>query len=182
MRHHRQGGDLKTDKSALVQVKDRGPMSRSRVMDVTPRVAEQLGMIRAGARRGTARERRGEAWRRRAGGNPPARSGRRPRARKRPLGEYAVRTRPATASSFHELWIARVWVKSRSPTGRSHRLGDRGVAEEVLDQPRIGALVGQGITGGVPQPVRMDVEAQLGQTSPARSTKAVCSSLALMLG
>jgi rare lipoprotein A len=40
--------NLKTGKSALVQVKDRGPMPRSRIVDVTPKVAEQLGMEKAG--------------------------------------------------------------------------------------------------------------------------------------
>lgn len=40
--------NLKTGKSALIQVKDRGPMAPSRVVDVTPKVAEQLGMEKAG--------------------------------------------------------------------------------------------------------------------------------------
>jgi rare lipoprotein A len=40
--------DLKTGRSALVQVEDRGPMAPSRIVDVTPKVADQLGMAKAG--------------------------------------------------------------------------------------------------------------------------------------
>lgn len=40
--------NLKTGRSALVRVQDRGPMAPSRIVDVTPKVAEQLGMEKAG--------------------------------------------------------------------------------------------------------------------------------------
>lgn len=40
--------NLKTGRSALVQIKDRGPMAPSRIVDVTPKVAEQLGMEKVG--------------------------------------------------------------------------------------------------------------------------------------
>jgi len=41
--------NLDNGKSVLVQVRDRGPRARSRIMDVTPKVADQLGMKKVGA-------------------------------------------------------------------------------------------------------------------------------------
>jgi rare lipoprotein A len=41
--------NLNNGRSALVQVRDRGPREHSRIMDVTPKVADQLGMKKAGA-------------------------------------------------------------------------------------------------------------------------------------
>lgn len=40
--------NLKTGKSALVHIRDRGPMAPARIVDVTPKVAEQLGMAKVG--------------------------------------------------------------------------------------------------------------------------------------
>ncbi len=40
--------NLKTGRSALIQVRDRGPLGRGRIVDVTPKIAEQLGMDKAG--------------------------------------------------------------------------------------------------------------------------------------
>ena len=39
--------NLQNGRSALVQVQDRAPRARGRIMDVTPKVAEQLGMKKA---------------------------------------------------------------------------------------------------------------------------------------
>ena len=41
--------NLANGRSALVQVRDRGPHVHDRIMDVTPKVADQLGMKKAGA-------------------------------------------------------------------------------------------------------------------------------------
>jgi rare lipoprotein A len=41
--------NLNNGRSALVQVEDRGPREHSRIMDVTPKVAAQLGMKKSGA-------------------------------------------------------------------------------------------------------------------------------------
>jgi rare lipoprotein A len=41
--------NLNNGRSALVQIQDRGPRDHSRIMDVTPRVADQLGMKKSGA-------------------------------------------------------------------------------------------------------------------------------------
>ena len=41
--------NLNNGRSALVQVQDRGPRAHDRIMDVTPKVADQLGMKTAGA-------------------------------------------------------------------------------------------------------------------------------------
>jgi rare lipoprotein A len=41
--------NLNNGRSALVQVRDRGPREHSRIMDVTPKVADQLGMKKSGA-------------------------------------------------------------------------------------------------------------------------------------
>ena len=40
--------NLENGRSATVKVEDRGPYARNRVIDVSPRVAEELGMRRAG--------------------------------------------------------------------------------------------------------------------------------------
>jgi rare lipoprotein A len=40
--------NLQNGRSALVQVLDRGPRVHSRIMDVAPKVADQLGMRKAG--------------------------------------------------------------------------------------------------------------------------------------
>jgi rare lipoprotein A len=40
--------NLQNGRSALVQVRDRGPHARGRIMDVAPKVADQLGMKKAG--------------------------------------------------------------------------------------------------------------------------------------
>ena len=40
--------NLQNGRSALVQVHDRGPHARGRIMDVAPKVADQLGMKKAG--------------------------------------------------------------------------------------------------------------------------------------
>ncbi len=40
--------NLENGRSATVKVEDRGPYARNRVIDVSPRVAEELGMKRAG--------------------------------------------------------------------------------------------------------------------------------------
>lgn len=41
--------NLNNGRSALVQVQDRGPRAQDRIMDVTPKVADQLGMKKSGA-------------------------------------------------------------------------------------------------------------------------------------
>ena len=40
--------NLKNGRSAIVKVKDRGPYARNRVIDLSPRVAEELGMKQDG--------------------------------------------------------------------------------------------------------------------------------------
>jgi rare lipoprotein A len=40
--------NLQNGRSALVQVRDRGPHAHGRIMDVAPKVANQLGMKKAG--------------------------------------------------------------------------------------------------------------------------------------
>jgi rare lipoprotein A len=40
--------NLQNGRSALVEVRDRGPSAHGRIMDVAPKVADQLGMKRAG--------------------------------------------------------------------------------------------------------------------------------------
>lgn len=40
--------NLKTGKSALVHIKDRGPMAHKRIVDVSPKVARKLGMEKVG--------------------------------------------------------------------------------------------------------------------------------------
>jgi len=40
--------DLDTGKSAVVKVEDRGPLVRGRVLDVSPKVADQLSMKKKG--------------------------------------------------------------------------------------------------------------------------------------
>jgi rare lipoprotein A len=40
--------NLQNGRSTLVQVQDRGPRAHGRIMDVAPKVADQLGMQKAG--------------------------------------------------------------------------------------------------------------------------------------
>jgi len=40
--------NLQTGKTSVVKIEDRGPFDANRVMDVTPKVAEELAMTRRG--------------------------------------------------------------------------------------------------------------------------------------
>ncbi|MBT8766257.1 septal ring lytic transglycosylase RlpA family protein [Metapseudomonas boanensis] len=40
--------NLRNDRSVVVRINDRGPYSRSRIIDVSRKAAESLGMLRAG--------------------------------------------------------------------------------------------------------------------------------------
>jgi rare lipoprotein A len=40
--------NLETGRTASVEVEDRGPYARGRIMDVSPRTAQELGMVREG--------------------------------------------------------------------------------------------------------------------------------------
>ena len=40
--------NLKNDESVVVRINDRGPYARSRLIDLSQKAAEQLGMLRAG--------------------------------------------------------------------------------------------------------------------------------------
>jgi hypothetical protein len=56
-------------------------------------------------------------------------------------------------------YLTRTAAKRRGASLRvAHRVGDRGMAKEVLDQPSVRSLVGESVTRGMPQHVRMDME------------------------
>ena len=50
----------------------------------------------------------------------------------------------------------------------AHRVGDRGMAKKILDQPSVRSLVGESVAGGMPQHVGMDMDpaSQLRPPSP----------------